>query len=113
MESHVPVRTRIAAELIPLAAGESRRAAARKSVSLDAGLFDAGYHGSLCRITDLSMSGARIQTFTDLVADTSILLTLPGGVRRVSRVVWSRDYQAGCQFEQPLSNFELELLTAG
>lgn len=112
MEAHVPVRTRIAAELIPIAQGETRRAA-RQAVSLDAGLFDQGHHGSLCRITDLSMSGARLQTFTDLIPGTSILLTLPGAVRRLTRIVWARDYEAGCQFEEPLSAFEFDLLTAG
>lgn len=112
MEAHVPVRTRIAAELIPIAQGETRRAA-RKAVSLDAGLFDQSRHGSLCRITDLSMSGARLQTFTDLIPGTSILLTLPGAVRRLTRIVWARDYEAGCQFEEPLSAFEFDLLTAG
>jgi hypothetical protein len=112
MESHVPVRTRIAAELIPIALGETRRAA-RKAVSLDAGMFDAGHHGSLCRITDLSLSGARLQTFSDLMPGSSILLTLPGAVRRLTRVVWARDYEAGCQFEEPLSPFEFDLLTAG
>lgn len=112
MEAHVPVRTRIAAELIPIAQGETRRAA-RKAVSLDAGLFDQGHHGSLCRITDLSMSGARLQTFTDLIPGTSILLTLPSAVRRLTRIVWARDYEAGCQFEEPLSAFEFDLLTAG
>jgi hypothetical protein len=113
MESHVPVRTRIAAELTPIDAGETRRRAPRAAVSIEAGVASVATHGSLCRVTDLSIHGARIQTYGDLRAGSSIVLALPGDIRRLTRIVWSRDYEAGCQFDEPLSEAEFDALTRG
>lgn len=112
MESHVPVHTRISAELRPVEAAATRRQSPRAAVSFDAGFDEVTARGSLCRITDLSLHGARIQTYGELRADTAIVLTLPGNIRRLTKVVWARDYEAGCQFDRPLSEAEFEALTA-
>jgi hypothetical protein len=111
MEAHVPVRTRIPAELRLIDPVEARRRAPRASVSIEASLGDAS-HGSLCRITDLSLHGARLQTFGELRADHLVRLTLPNGLQKSARIVWFRDFEAGCQFEQPLTDVELAELTA-
>lgn len=63
---------------------------------------------SICRVTDLSIAGARLQTYQALVPQSVILLTLPGQPPRRARVVWSDDYTAGCAFDEPLSEAVLD-----
>jgi hypothetical protein len=59
---------------------------------------------ALCRVVDLSKRGARLEVFCDLPARTMITLKLPNEQIIRARVVWSNDFEAGCQFLEPLKD---------
>ncbi len=67
---------------------------------------------SICRVLDLSIAGARVQTYQQLVQHSVVMLTLPGQPARRARIVWSDDYTAGCAFEVPLAEAVLDDLVA-
>ena len=67
---------------------------------------------SLCRVADLSISGARLETHSPLIQGSSVMVTLPGQKPRPATVVWVEDSVSGCQFAQPLQQELLDLLVA-
>lgn len=54
------------------------------------------------RISDLSATGFRVQTFVKLKSGMDIWIMLPGFEGRRAEVMWVRDHEAGCNFERPL-----------
>ncbi|AUW59399.1 pilus assembly protein PilZ [Sphingobium sp. SCG-1] len=54
------------------------------------------------RISDLSATGFRVQTFVKLKPGMDIWIMLPGFEGRRAEVMWVRDHEAGCNFERPL-----------
>ncbi len=88
----------------------SRRSSLRAPASLDAKLGRGGLDRTLCRITDLSLEGARIHTYSALRRDMVIWLTLPGAGQVVATIKWADDFQAGCQFNEPLPEYLYDLL---
>lgn len=89
-----------------------RRRAPRHPVSLDAKIGKGGLGRALCKVTDLSLHGARLQTYTGLRKDSLIWLTLPGVGPVIARVRWADDFEAGCEFDAPLSQAQFDRLTA-
>lgn len=65
---------------------------------------------ALCRIVDVSKRGARLQVYCDLPPSSMITLTLPGSGAVRARVVWSKDFEAGCLFQEPLKDSELDMI---
>ncbi|MGK2910067.1 MAG: PilZ domain-containing protein [Sphingobium sp.] len=53
-------------------------------------------------VSDLSITGFRVQTFVKLVSGTDLWIMLPGFEGRRAQVMWVRDHEAGCNFERPL-----------
>ena len=88
-----------AAEFEP-ADTNGRRRSARAPVSLDAHI-GKGVR-TLCRVVDISIHGARLQTYCPLAKGSTIWLILPGAGSVVADVKWADDFSAGCQFKQPL-----------
>ncbi len=88
-----------AAEFEP-ADTNGRRRSPRAPVSLDAHIGKAAR--TLCKVVDISIHGARLQTYSALTKDSTIWLTLPGAAPIAADVKWADDYVAGCQFKQPL-----------
>ncbi len=88
-----------AAEFEP-ADTNGRRRSPRAPVSLDARIGKAGR--TLCKVVDISIHGARLQTYSALTKDSTIWLTLPGVDPIAAEVKWADDYVAGCQFTTPL-----------
>lgn len=88
------------------------RASPRAPVSLDARVGRGGLDRALCRVTDLSLSGARIELFSELRRDSMIWLTLPLVGHWAARVVWSSDFEAGLEFHVPLTEAEFDRLVA-
>jgi len=97
-----------AAEIEP---AESRRSM-RAPVSLDARIGRGGLDRALCKVTDLSQHGARLQTYSELRANTLIWLTLPRVGHCVARVVWASEFEAGLEFRTPLSSEAFETVLA-
>lgn len=88
-----------AAEFEP-ADTNGRRRSPRAPVALDAHIGKGAR--TLCKVVDISIHGARLQTYSALTKDSVIWLTLPGGTSVAADVKWADDYTAGCQFKQPL-----------
>ena len=88
-----------AAEFEP-ADDDGRRSLLRAPVALDAHIGKGAR--TLCKVVDISIHGARLQTYSALTRGGTIWLTLPGGCCVAADVKWADDYSAGCQFKQPL-----------
>ncbi len=88
-----------AAEFEP-ADTNGRRRSPRAPVVLDAHIGKGAR--TLCKVVDISIHGARLQTYSALIKDSTIWLTLPGAGSIAADVKWADDYAAGCQFKQPL-----------
>ncbi len=103
-----------AAEIRPLPNRRLRRNARRwrRSAVVVPGRIDDVGARSLCRVADLSITGARLLTLAPLTPGTAILVTLPGQEPRAATVMWSDDHTAGCKFAEPLSQRLLDLLVA-
>lgn len=97
------------AEFEPAVLG--RRRAPRAPVSLDAKVGRGGLDRALCKVVDLSTHGARIETYSAVRRDSMIWLTLPHVGHWAARVVWASDFEAGLEFQIPLSDPEFEQLT--
>jgi hypothetical protein len=94
------------------AAELGRRRSVRAPVSLDAAIGKGGLGRALCKVVDLSMHGARLQTYSAIKRGSTIWLTLPGLGPRATDVMWSDDFAAGCQFREALTPEEFEGLIA-
>ena len=101
----------IAAEVEP-AMPDGERRSSRASVSLDAGMSRDGLDRALCKVVDLSLHGARLQTYSALRRRSLIWLTLPEIGARACRVMWADDFAAGCEFLEPLHLTEFKALIA-
>lgn len=99
----------IAAEFEP-AVVLSGRGSPLAPVSLDARLGRGGLDRTLCRVTDLSLHGAHIQTYSMLRRGSVLWLTLPGAAPIAARVAWSDDYAAGLAFDDPIPETVLDRL---
>ena len=102
-------RRSFAAEFEPAVLG--RRRAPRAPVSLDARVGRGGLDRALCRVVDLSLHGAKIETFSALRRDSMIWLTLPHVGHWAARVAWASDFEAGLEFQIALSEDEFDKLT--
>lgn len=62
---------------------------------------------ALCRILDMTTRGARLEVYCDLPPSTVITLKLPftGTVR--AKIMWSKDFEAGCRFLEPIKESDL------
>jgi hypothetical protein len=92
----------LAAEFAPVESFRPRRSE-RASVSFEADLDRGGLERALCRVTDLSIHGARLETYSALKRGASIWLTLPGVGQVIADVAWATDFAAGCEFHTPLA----------
>lgn len=100
-----------AAEIAPMSAWV-QRGSGRLPVSFESQFGRDGLDRALCRVTDISPRGARLQTYSALRPDTLIWLSLPGLGHHVARVAWADDFSAGIEFRTPLSEALFEALTA-
>lgn len=98
-----------AAEFEP-AETNGRRRSPRAPVSLDARIGRGGLDRTLCRVIDLSPLGARLQTYSPLRVGTMIWLTLPHIGPIAASIIWSDDFAAGCQFQEPLAQEAFDTL---
>jgi hypothetical protein len=89
-----------------------RRRCPRAPVSLDARIGRGGLDRTLCKVTDPSIHGAGIQTYSELRLGTMIWLALPKIGHVAAKVVWARDFEAGVEFQDPLTSEAFETLTA-
>ena len=90
----------IAAEFEP--AFSDRRRSPRAPISLDAKLGRGGLDRALCKVTDVSLHGAKLHTYSPMKKGAMIWLTLPRIGQIVATIMWADDFTAGCQFVEHL-----------
>jgi hypothetical protein len=98
-----------AAEFEP-AQTNGRRRTPRAPVSLDARIGRGGLDRTLCRVIDLSVFGARLQTYSTLRVGSMIWLTLPQIGPVAASIIWSDDFAAGCEFQTPIEKAAFDAL---
>ena len=98
-----------AAEFEP-AVTNGRRRSPRAPVSLDARVGRGGFDRALCKVTDISLHGARIHTYSGLRKGSMIWLTLPRLGQVAATIMWADDFEAGCQFQEPLDDMAFRTL---
>jgi hypothetical protein len=101
----------LAAEIEPVGPIVRRRSL-REPVALAARIDRDGLARALCKVVDLSLHGARLQTYSALTRGATMLLTLPVIGPRAARIVWADDFLAGCQFDTALDDDDFETLIA-
>lgn len=101
----------INAELSQLPIGDGRKAE-RRIVNLAAALREDGARTSPIVVLDISTGGFKAEVEDDIVQGSEVWLKIAGFEAKRSRVVWKREKEAGCEFEMPLHDREVELMTA-
>jgi hypothetical protein len=99
----------LAAEFEPVETLRRRRSA-RAAVSFDARLDRGGLERALCRVVDLSVHGARLETYSALKRGAMIWLTLPHVGQVIADIAWATDFAAGCAFHTPLAQESFDAL---
>lgn len=88
------------------------RVAHRAAVGAPASFFAMDQQRSLCRIDNLSATGARLRLFDRIDRRAEIELKLPGDLVRRARIVWTDELECGCAFDEPLPEAALNALVA-
>ena len=101
----------INAELSQLPIGDGRKAE-RRIVNLAAALREDGAKRAPIVIIDISAGGFKAEMEEDFDDGAEVWLKLPGFEAKRSRVIWRRGKEAGCEFESPMHERELELIVA-
>lgn len=78
------------------------RAAERRYVQIGVKIRRPGETWFTSRITDVSVTGFRLQSFMKLTVGSDLWIMLPGFEGRRARVLWTRGPESGCAFERPL-----------
>ncbi len=92
--------------------GKDLRARKRELVSAE--LFIRQSDTQLFRTTlsDLSVTGFRMESCTNLDGDKLVFVTLPGLQTLAARIVWANYNDYGCQFSAPLHPAVLDHVVA-
>ena len=101
----------INAELSQLPLGDGRKAE-RRIVNLAAALREQGAKTAAIIVHDISTGGFKAELDGDFDEGAEVWLKLPGCEAKRSRIKWRKGNEAGCEFETPLHDRELELMTA-
>ena len=94
---------------IPITDG---RKAERRIVNLAGALRESGAKTSPIVLVDVSLGGFKADVPEPLEEGSEVWLKLPGFEAKRSRIIWRRDKEAGCEFETPMHERDLELLVA-
>jgi hypothetical protein len=101
----------INAELSQLPIGDGRKAE-RRVVNLAAALREDGAKTAPIVVVDISTGGFKAEVPDEVEEGAEVWLKLPGCEAKRSRVKWRRGKEAGCEFETPLHESELQLVVA-
>ncbi|TFI58652.1 PilZ domain-containing protein [Sphingomonas parva] len=101
----------INAELSQIPIGDGRKAE-RRIVNLAAALREEGARRSPIVVLDISAGGFKAEVPDEIHEGSEVWLKLPGFEAKRSRVIWKREKEAGCEFESPMHERDLELLVA-
>jgi hypothetical protein len=91
-------------------ASSEQRQSARRLVNFAAALREEGAKSTQARVTDLSEGGCRLRCDEPVEAGSEIWVKLPGLEAKRARLVWVEGENAGCEFETPLYQSEIDAL---
>jgi hypothetical protein len=96
-----PCGTVILAQIAPIIETENRQVR-RRIVNFAAILEEQEAEASAASVLDLSERGVRIKTDAKVEVGSSLLIKLPCVAAVRAKVVWSRDGETGCEFDEHL-----------
>ncbi len=102
----------VAAQVAYLAVGAEQRQTRRRAVNFAAILESEGVSSHPVNVLDISEQGFRIVTAAEVGQGSSMLIKLPGLEAVRATVVWAKDGQIGCSFEEELHPASIRTLTA-
>jgi len=79
-----------------------RRYAIRIKVHIEAAVHDAGQRTLLVTLTNLSITGCRIECNEPVVVPGPLVLHIEGIPSITGKTAWQEGKQVGCQFDEPL-----------
>jgi hypothetical protein len=92
----------IAAELLTKTADfDEHRAAQRAPVDLQAGFRKAGYDSARAEISDISVTGCKVDSAVSLGPKTQVWIKFPGLQPMQATVIWTNGFEVGCEFSAP------------
>ena len=86
----------------PVAEREDARRHSRHTVLIGVKLRRPGETWFTSRVTDLTESGFRLQSFMNLSPGMTVWVMFSGFEGRRATVTWVRAHEAGCTFDTPL-----------
>ncbi len=89
-----------------------RRQARRRIVSFAAALNEQGTSARRVFVSDLSEQGFRLSSEPGLEEGLPLLLKLPGIEAVRGRVIWAKDGEIGCEFDEELDTATIESVIA-
>lgn len=78
------------------------RTIARRPVLIAVKVRRPGESWFKSQITDVSVSGFRLQSFMKMATGDELWIMLPGFEGRRAHVLWTQAHESGCLFERPL-----------
>ena len=91
---------------------EDGRQFRRRAVNFAAILEEQDATASEVSVLDLSERGFRVRTDDDLKVGSPLFVKLPGAEAVRAKIVWSRNGEAGCEFDEELRSGTLEMIVA-
>ena len=101
----------IPAQVAYLVGGAEQRQTRRRAVNFAAILESEGVSSQPVNVLDISEQGFRIVTAAQVGQGSSMLIKLPGMEAVRATVVWAKDGQLGCSFEDELHPANIQTLT--
>ena len=101
----------IPAHVAYLGSGAEQRQTRRRAVNFAAILESEGVSSHPVNVLDISEQGFRLVTATQVGEGSSMLIKLPGLEAVRATVIWAKDGQIGCSFEEELHPASFQTLT--
>lgn len=87
---------------------DERRAARRTPVNLQAGFRKQGFDSARADVSDLSVTGCKVDSAVNLGPKARVWIKFPGLQPMQATVIWVNGFEAGCEFSAPFYKPVLE-----
>jgi len=87
---------------------DERRAAPRTPVDLHAGFRKQGFDSARADVSNLSVTGCKIDSAMNLGPKARVWIKFPGFQPMQATVIWVNGFEAGCEFSAPFYKPVLE-----
>lgn len=87
---------------------DDRRVADREPIDMRAGFRQMGYGPTKADISDISLTGCKVDSAMNLRVGADVWIGLPGLQPKRAKIAWIRGFEAGCKFAEPFYPAVLE-----